>query len=240
MSQLAPSLDTEPAAWIVAGLQSFGRTVVGLVPAGFAAYVRVFHPAYRRTSDGALTPVPWRAIAEANGRVPHPAMQLIPLTEGGKFVHRGQPDVYDHPPREQSLPAELVSPLIDVLERHTTTPGRCWFAVWNGFGATRADVRSAPTFHVPSRDYHLLVGPIGAASETMLDPPWNQSANLWWPDDHSWCVATEIDLDTTYIGCDEACRREILDRSDLEVAPVSPDDGITWRSDPVNPRPRPE
>jgi len=240
MSQLEASPDTEPAGWIVAALQTFGRTVLGLVPAGFAAYVRVFHPAYQRADDGALTPVSWRSIAEANGRHAHPAMQLIPLTGEAKFIHSGQPGVYDLPPREGSLPPELVAPLLDVLTRHTTTSDQCWFAVWNGFGAARADVQSAPIFHVPTRDYHLLAGPIEAAAETALNPPWKQSPNLWWPDDRSWCVATEIDLNTTYIGCDELCSREILALPELEAEPVAPDDGITWKSDPVNPWPEPK
>lgn len=240
MSQLEPCSRVESAAWVVAALQSFGSTVVGLVPAGFAAYVRVFHPAYWRAADGALTPVRWRAIAEANGSHAHPGMQLIPLTGNGKFIHQAQPGVYDAPPREGSLPAEVVSSLLDVLARQTTTPDRCWFAVWNGFGAMRADVRTASTFRVPSREYHLLAGPIQAAAESMLDPPWTQSPNLWWPDDRSWCVATEIDLNTTYIGCDERCGREILDLPDLEAAAIKPDHGITWRSDPVNAWPGPD
>ena len=28
----------------------------------------------------------------------------------------------------------------------------------------------------------------------------HQSANLWWPADRAWCVATEIDFAWTYVG----------------------------------------
>ena len=240
MSRLDPSADAKPAAWIVAALESFGESVVGLVPAGFAAYVRVFHPAYRRTPTGGLAPVSWRAIANANGREAHPSMQLIALTGNARLVDDGQPGVYDAPPREETLPPEVNRPLVDVLARHTTTPDRCWFAVWHGLGATRADVRQAPTFEVPLRGYYLLVGPIEAAGESVCDPPREQSPNLWWPDDRSWCVATEIDANTTYIACDQPCCRAIVSRADLEAAAVSPDDGIRWNSDPVNPWPGPE
>lgn len=237
MSRLTASLGADPATWLVAALQTFGESVTSLVPGGFAAYVRVFHPAYRRTEEGTLVPVRWAAIAAANGTEAHPIMQLIPLVRSEKFIHEGEPGVYDHPPHEGSLPAELIAPLLGVLSRHTTTPDRCWFAVWMGFGATGASLRAAARFHLPARDYYLLEGPIGAASETVLDPPSRQSPNLWWPDDHAWCVATEIDLNTTYIGCSELCRDALLALPELETAAVTSDDAINWKSDTINPWP---
>ena len=66
---------------------------------------------------------------------------------------------------------------------------------------------------------------------------YHQSANLWWPDDRAWCVAAEIDLNTTYIGCGDACREAILDESVLEALAIDPVSGIDWKSDPVNPWP---
>ncbi len=149
---------------------------------------------------------------------------------------RGQPGVYDFAPCAGSLPPELVEPLTAALTHYTTTPDRCWFAVWDGFGGTRADVRSAPAFHLLGRDYHLLTGPMGAVAESVLDPG-GQSPNLWWPDDEAWCVATEIDLNTTYIGCSEACGDAILAATELEALRIDPSAGISWRSDPLNPWP---
>jgi hypothetical protein len=57
------------------------------------------------------------AVAAANGAEAYPAMQLIPLAGNGRYIHRGQPGVCDRPPREGSLPPELVLPLVDVLTR---------------------------------------------------------------------------------------------------------------------------
>jgi hypothetical protein len=68
----------------------------------------------------------------------------------------------------------------------------------------------------------------------VLEAPW-QSPNLWWPDDHAWCVATEIDLKSTYVSCDEACAAEILARAELEALTIDPASGIDWRSDLLNP-----
>jgi hypothetical protein len=244
VTALIPASDTSAADWIVTALRTFGDSVVSLVPSGYAAYARVFHPAYRFDPHSpqpweTRRPVRWEEIAAANGTHVHAGMQLCGLTGSYPFQQRPQPYVFDHAPSEGSLPTDLAHPLAAMLARHTATPEQCWFAIWNGFGATRADVRSAPTFRVPAREYHLLTGPIDAIAESVLDPPRSQSPNLSWPHDHAWCVATEIDLNTTYIGCTEACRKDILDSPALDALAVDPAIGIDWASDLVNPTPQP-
>ena len=67
MPLLSPAADAARAAWIVAALRDFAVSVVSLVPRGFPAYVRVFHPA----SLGGQ-PVTWAAIAPASDRRAHP------------------------------------------------------------------------------------------------------------------------------------------------------------------------
>jgi hypothetical protein len=62
-----------------------------------------------------------------------------------------------------------------------------------------------------------------------------QSPNLWWPDDRVWCVATEIDLNTTYIGCDQSTSEEILAMRAVEALAIDPATGVTERSDFLNP-----
>ena len=127
-----------------------------------------------------------------------------------------QPGVFEDPPQVGSLPRKLIDLLLPVLTRHTGTREDCWFAVWEGWGDIRNDVASAPKFDVQQRSYHLLAGPVGAARES-VNVHVEQSASLWWPDDHAWCVGTEIDFDTTYIGCNDACSREVLRLPSLEA-----------------------
>jgi hypothetical protein len=236
VTELRAARDMTAADWIVADIEGFGASVLSLVPCGFACYVRVFHPAYRLAGE-TLSPVRWEEIAAANGTRVHAAMQLHAVARHLKYLHERQPGVYDVPPRVGTLAPEAAGSLAEMLARHTSTPARCWFAVWIGFGALRADIRAAPTFHLPSREYHLLVGPVTAAVENAMEPPSRQSPNLWWPDDRSWCVATEIDLNSTYIGCDDSCADEILATPGLEAFAIDSGAGIDWRSDSVNPWP---
>jgi hypothetical protein len=241
MARLVPAQETA-ADWIVAALRTFGISVLSIVPEGFPSYVRVFHPAYRldpNTPEPSETrrPVRWAEVADANGTRFHPGSQWPALTGSYSSVNQSQPGVFDDPPIVGSLPTETAELLAAILRRHTAAPERCWFAVWNGFGATRDLVRESPTFRVPGREYHVLAGEIEAILDNVLNRPFVQSANLWWPDDRAWCVATEIDLNTTYLGCSETCRDDLLAARDLEGLEIDPTTGISWLSDTINPAP---
>ncbi|MES1247995.1 MAG: hypothetical protein ABUS54_10020, partial [Actinomycetota bacterium] len=244
MTELSPATNSTAADWIVSALTTFGESVHSLVPEGFTAYVRVFHPAYRLDLAAprpwnSRKSVPWVEIARSNGTIDHPGMQLASLTGSFRFMREGQPAVYEHAPREGSIPSEVGQALVSVLSRHTATPDDCWIAVWNGFGRTRDDIRQAPTFRVPARDYFLLHGAVRDGVMNVLDygDSDGQTPNIWWPDDHAWCVATEIDLNTTYIGCSAACRDELLSTPELEALAIDPTIGISWTSDTMNPIP---
>lgn len=111
------------------------REPVAVVPSGFEAYARVFHPA-RRVEDGGQVAVTWREVAAANGRAAHRAMQWPGIVGAWRLVHGDcQPGLWDSEPEEGSLPVAIAVDLAAVLAAYTSTPGRCWFAVWEGFGA---------------------------------------------------------------------------------------------------------
>lgn len=230
-----PADDAAPAAWVIDRLRGFAESVVSIVPAGFAAYARVYHPPSRMI-DGAWAPVRWADVARATNRTPHRQMQWPSIL--GTF--QAQPNSIEasfQPPSEGHLPREIARSLWQTLAGHTTTSERCWFAVWEGSGALRADVRSAPSFEIPHRRLHLFTASIQASEASFDEPPFEQSANLWWPDDRAWCVATEIDFMTTYIGGSALAIAEIVARPELEANVVEPSDGVSWASDTINPQP---
>jgi hypothetical protein len=238
LTELRPAINVQPADWLVTGLTTFAKSVHSLLPTGFAAYVRIFHPAWRDPRGYGL--VSWAEIAAVYGALPNPAMQLHALVgDLGVSSHEtAVPGVFARVPEVGSLPAEVRALLIGILSANTSTPDTCWFAIWEGWGALKPDIRSAPTFVLPNRKYHLVTGPIQAAGESAMGVgAHNQSASLWWPADRAWCVATEIDLNTTYIGCDAACSEAILTKLGLEALAIDPNMGIDFRSDPLNPFP---
>ncbi|MGZ4538942.1 MAG: hypothetical protein ACXVXS_07480 [Blastococcus sp.] len=219
-------------AWIASALRPDG--VGSLVPPVFEAYARVFHPALRYDGDDDVE-VSWAEVAAVNGTVDHPRMQWPAVTGAWEYLSSdSQSPTWDGAPAEGHLPADVAARLAAVLTAHTATPGDCWFGVWAGFGF---DV-PGPTLALPrDRDVVLVQGAVADAARNLAPEPQEQSANLWWPGDRAWCVATDIDLLSSYVGGSRACIEALLDVPELEVWQVDPADPAGLRDDHVNPTP---
>jgi hypothetical protein len=128
-----------------------------------------------------------------------------------------------------------------VLQQRTTTADDCFYAVWDGFGGLSvpsADIATITITMAGARTMRLLRGPLAdAASVSMESPPFEQSPSLWWPADRAWCVATDVDLMSTYIGANGDCTQAILAEPSLETWQVHPADRVDSESDTYNPTP---
>jgi hypothetical protein len=91
---------------------------------------------------------------------------------------------------------------------------------------------------LPNRNYLLFEGPLDAATEFGWTMPGGsfvpQSPNLFWPHDHSWCVASEIDLFCTLVAGSETLAETLLADKRLEAWRVFPGDPVSWDSDKIN------
>ncbi len=67
----------------------------------------------------------------------------------------------------------------------------------------------------------------------------DQRASLWWPADRSWCVATDVDAMTTYIGASQSCVDALTADNQLEAMPVPYNQRLGWDTDAINPAPTP-
>src|SRR5258708_19148270 len=81
---MTPSDEGEAAGWIGERLHRFAQDVGSVVPSGFEAYVRIFHPAWRLAGTKEVE-VRWSDVAEWGGRIVHPEMQFhsisVPLPD---------------------------------------------------------------------------------------------------------------------------------------------------------------
>ena len=244
----APAATAHASAWAVAGVRKLDGTVGAIVPAGFPAYARVFHPAYRKTTENDAAPVWWREVATTHDRTMHAQAQwraINPPLPGRKNPGNAldslppRPGVWDDEPIVGAMPASVAARLAALLTKHTTTPGRCWLAIWEGYGDLDPRWRAAPSFEVQGRTMHLLSGPAQAAAYPLNDQPWgepfrNLYPSLWWPSDHAWCVVTDVDMMTTYVGGSAETIRALAEDPELEALPATVNDRITWDSDTVN------
>jgi hypothetical protein len=89
-------------------------------------------------------------------------------------------------------------------------------------------VREGPRVHLPHRDYLLYSGPAEAVvTLASLDGTWGQCPNIWWPADRAWCVASEIDLQWTYVGGPRGLIDAILADDRIEALPAAPNDPVS-------------
>jgi hypothetical protein len=113
------------------------------------------------------------------------------------------------------------------------------------------EIMNGPRVSLPGRDYILFEGPLDAATEmgwrvrdlvddvrldagVELDAFTPQTPSLIWPDDHAWCVATEVDLDSTYLGGSEAMARALLADTRFEAWRAELDDIVHSGGDDIN------
>lgn len=256
MSALRLVTDASPGDWIASGIGPFGSGVGALVPHGFEAYARILHPASSRQDPM----IRWDTVARWSGGVAHPLAQFEPLARP-RPGRGSKPAPFDDPPSTGHLPEPLLGALCKILAGHTARADRCWFCLWEGYGwisgnavALDANPRfgrreplppafgpltaSAARVRIPNRDYLLFEGPLDAIADSgwwrdgrLIRP---QSPNLFWPEDRAWFVATEIDLDSTFVGGSATLIKNVLDDAQLEAWPARPTDLVWATSDEIN------
>ena len=268
-------------AWIEARLGAW-NTLHSVVPHGFGAYVRVFHPvearllkwsgsAHEVREERLLT---WREVAELTGAVAHPLMQwsrigrkLPRFREGTTAWSYGEPAM-------GSMPVELMGRLAGLLGRTGATA--CRAGLWEGHGWLHPGSSSAlvsfsggddqardperlrmvdeslpfdPSewegrkLELPNRVYFVFECDLAS----LMDPAWAEDSgwgwgtsfwgdtpNLLWPLDRSWFLVSEIDFDSTVIGCSSALAAELLADDTLETALVPEGASLGFDADALN------
>lgn len=226
MTTVRRSLEVSAGDWIAERLvRDWSKTVPAgaVAPAGFDRLVRVFHPA------GDDNPRTWAEVAAEQGRVMHPLAQwcgIYPPFDGTSWTSEVDPESGSMPPTVQEA----------ILE-HCPAAADVFYAVWVGFGFWE-EADHGPT--VRGRGGHrLFTGPKAVLSTWPgMERTWRkQSANLIWPPDRSWCIATDIDWDSTLVAGDSALAEALLSDPRLEAAEVAHTDDLSWSGDHLNPRP---
>ena len=264
VTPLVPSTDVYEAEWYGAALAGFGGRVECVIPQGYEAYARILHPASGdrgapvrwaevaescgrvlhplaqfhaiagRWVDDPRSGAGWPGENSEEGTLDAEQLRVLCDLIAG---HTTTPDVC----------------WLTVWEGYGQLPDSWW--------------RSAPRVRQPNRLYYLFQRPLrdvvtfsaqvaagtsGSGVAVVFacspapapdSPPaegpreWVQSPNQWWPADRAWCVATEIDFDSTLVAGTEGLVEEILRHPALEAFRVAPTDDLTHAGDRINPQP---
>lgn len=202
------SRNVAQADWIGERLHAFGVDVGSIIPDGYPAYARIdngdgWHGSLSPASVTALVEL----LASATGT---PSDCWFCLWDGYGWVRAGTAQALLERSRFGAVP--LVGRLFRPL--HAFAPG-----------AVPPEVLKGPLVNLPMRSYLLYRGAVEKASAWMRFPYW-QTPNLWWPADRSWIVATEIDLDWTYVGGSDAVIQRVLNDPRLTASTASPTDRL--------------
>jgi hypothetical protein len=226
--------DVSVGAWIRPRLADLDGTVGCVVPAGYAAYARILHP----LGDG----ITWAEVCARTGAVPHALVQWHSIGRG-RDPHDG--------PEEGDLRSPAREALLALLPASDVT-----FGLWEGFGwidggwqqagwrswsagdeplpepvrlpsAFAPEIMDGPRLRLPQRAHILFSGPSGAWPHVC-------SPTLTWPQDRSWFVGTEVDLDSTLVAGSAELIGRILASPDFESWSVGLGDSLGWMSDTIN------
>ncbi|MEJ1089676.1 hypothetical protein WDU99_15280 [Microbacterium sp. Mu-80] len=165
--------DVSRGEWLRPLLDDSFDTMHCVVPRGFAAYARVFHPASVRSLPGRAVPTPeeydrmpdaerdaligqyvdrpatWADAASAFGTVMHPLAQwqrIVRTPPEGDWNTRIAPDgrEFSAPMEGEIQPAQLAR-IAAHLSANTTTPDAGIAAVWEGYGGLLGFYGSGPS-----------------------------------------------------------------------------------------------
>lgn len=76
---------------------------------------------------------------------------------------------------------------------------------------------------LPNRDHFLFTGPLALTQRTFRFDVREQSPSMWWPEDRTWFVSTDVDAYSTYVGGSAACIDAVLGCPALETMAVDPE-----------------
>jgi hypothetical protein len=203
------------AAWIAPARRGAAWTVGGLVPNDYGSFVRVRAPAGGIEDWWELYRDLFRIVASVGARHTATADRAwFAVWEGHGFTnsttHVAWRDLPPDEPTRLAREAKRARLREEDDRRHA---------------ATRQALSQVPRFELPHRTYYLVRGPVSAVTrlaEPGAPDTWRHP-DLFWPDDRSWFVATDVDFWSLYIGGDVAFATEIIASVPTETATVTLD-----------------
>ncbi|MBS1908082.1 MAG: hypothetical protein JST33_16300 [Actinobacteria bacterium] len=201
--------DVEVGSWIRERLDPGFATMHGVVPRGFEAYARIFHPASVRSVPSGRVPthdelramsedeeerilsglrdddITWADTAAAFGTVLHPLAQwnrLVRTPAGEDWRRRRAPDGREFSgPIEGDLPPGVLARVAAHLVAHTTTPEDGVAGVWAGWGGLLGGFGSTARVFLSATD-DAAAAHAAMLAESIHDPFNNPYQKAVWQD----------------------------------------------------------
>ncbi len=247
-------VDPESGAWIGPRLAEFGTCLGAIVPRDFEAYVRILHPVQVDTDEW----ISWADVAARAGTTREALSPWWRVAGARELYDRVENEPPEGCLPEHSFAALIEvlatgsgpdAPCVSAVWHgwgHLHGSTRTFFA-WADDGSPvpepppppavpyPAEVLDGPTLELPRREYFTFACTLATADGPSRYDEWRdgdgagwQSPQLLWPLDRSWCVATEVDYDSTLVGGPARLIDAILADPRLESFHVAPSDAIDY------------
>jgi hypothetical protein len=244
--------DVSPADWVLRALKPWAREggvrLWSFMPDVFDAYARVFHP----IREGVETTT-WAELGSRRGISLTPDIAFLEIAGLDPRDQNGIDDLAPIDGNLPTPECEALTRILRPHTRSPETCWFClwegsglfWSTGHAHFSAVDASesqrhggeaaarkreagreqdelLDSTPRVMAQARHHFLFKGPLEAACG--FEPAnWQLSPNLWWPDDRSWCVITEIEGFSTYVGGTAGAIADVVSASDVEAIEVPHD-----------------
>ena len=217
------SSDIGAIDWIARSLHEFGKDVGSVILSDYSKYVRIMHPiSLRSVEDHSRRSMRWSELAALRSQTLGSALRELADLRTPAFTVDGEAFSVDHSP-VGSLTENLSKMLGRQLAMHTATPSSCYFALWEGWMTSLTLAAANLTRDINRRRYVLFHGRVDEAARSFEPDEYRfRSANLWWPEDRAWIVATDIDFHWTYVAGSAECIAQILRSDAFEAYPTRP------------------
>lgn len=188
--------DASAAKWIGSRLGEFG-TVGGLVPDGFDQHL-LLRPAW--LADGGVDDLEQTATIASIARRHSTTTGLVWFGIWEGYGWTSSMTLYN-----------ASGPRLSAWFVCAWLRGRSRVADRRRHRRIRRGLEQVPQFDLPGRRYYLVRGSLQAAA-SIVEPGGgrHQVPDLWWPDDRQWFVATDTDLDWTYVAGSRTFIAEII------------------------------
>jgi hypothetical protein len=218
--------DASAGAWIAERLGPFGPRVDGTVPRGYAAYACVPFPEAHgtllyATEDG--SPAPLDVLVD----VLEPFTGVQPVHAG---LWTGFSFLYDYgtDPRHSSGIGVLVGWAEDEPRPSEEEIAAAQAEAWDQLAPTLVERPAAPMLLLPHREHHLWTGTLADVAAFRHH---GQAPSLWWPEDRSWFVGSDVDASAAYLGGSEALVDAVCAEPTLGAYRVAPSDTMLFEDD---------
>lgn len=179
--------------WLTTALSSaIPRSWASFLPSGFDSYVRVLHPAYRHSPEGAEK-VTWREVAHSSGTRVRPFSTWEEIAPAQSSLQK---------PVLGSSPPEVLGPVLrEALRSSRPASGELCLAWWDGFGPPAVPCPGPGTrLDLPARTHTVCRWPVDALDRLLGG---RRSPSLLWPSSPGrpdWVVVVEVDDRSTVVA----------------------------------------